>query len=49
MSHVINKKNEINDIVSVCAVIVGKMGQGMRCCKCNSNSNGLVCETQGEA
>jgi hypothetical protein len=26
-------------------LIVGKLGQGMRCCKCNSNSNALVCET----
>jgi hypothetical protein len=29
-------------------LIVGKLGQGMRCCKCNSNSNVLVCETQGK-
>ena len=25
---------------------IGKLGQGMRCCKCHSNSNVLVCETQ---
>ena len=31
-------------------LIVGKLGQGMRCCKCDSNANVLVCETpiQGE-
>jgi hypothetical protein len=28
-------------------LIVGKLGQG-RCCKCNSNSNVLVCDTQGK-
>jgi hypothetical protein len=27
--------------------MVGKLGQGMKCCKCNSTSNVLVCETQG--
>ena len=27
-------------------LIVGKLGQGMRCCKCKSTSNVLVCETQ---
>jgi hypothetical protein len=26
--------------------IVGKLGSGMRCCKLNSTSNVLVCETQ---
>ena len=31
----------------VTIIVVGKLGQGMRCCKCNSNSNVLVCETQG--
>ncbi len=25
--------------------MVGKVGQDMRCCKCNSNSDVLVCET----
>ena len=25
-------------------LMVGKLGQGMRCCKCNSNSDVLVCE-----
>ena len=29
-------------------LIVGKLGQGMRFCKCNSTSNVLVCETQKE-
>ena len=29
-------------------LIVGKLGQDMRCCKCISNSNVLVCETQGK-
>ena len=29
-------------------LIVGKLGQGVRCCKCNSNSNVLVCETRGK-
>jgi hypothetical protein len=29
-------------------LVVGKLGQGMRCCKCNSNSNVFVCETRGK-
>ena len=29
-------------------LMVGKLGQGMRCWKCNSTSNVLVCETQGK-
>ena len=29
-------------------LIVGKLGQGMRCSKCNSNSDVLVCEPQGK-
>ena len=29
-------------------LMVGKLGQGMRRCKCNSTSNALVCETQGK-
>jgi hypothetical protein len=27
-------------------LIVGKLGQGMRCCKCNSTSNVFVCESR---
>ena len=27
-------------------LIVGKVGPGMRCCKLNSTSNVLLCETQ---
>jgi hypothetical protein len=27
-------------------LIVGKLGQGMRCWKCNSTSNVLVCESE---
>ena len=31
---------------TVTRLIVGKLGQGMRCCKCNSTSNVFVCESQ---
>ena len=29
-------------------LIVGNLGQGMWYCKCNNNSDVLVCETQGK-
>ena len=45
---VLVNKTVINRVISSTWLIVGKLGQGMRCCKCNSNANVLVCETQGK-
>ena len=38
-------KTVINRDHSSTWLIVGKVGQGMRCSKCSGNSNVLVCET----
>ena len=45
---IINTETVINRDRLSTWLIVGKLGQGMRCCKCNSNCNVLVCKTQGK-
>ncbi len=43
------QKTSMNRDHSSTWLILGKLGQGMKCCKCNSNSNVLVVEPKGKA